>query len=262
VVASGGIVQPLAESYTAKFLKAGMQVRGERVLAFIGLGSVLSWVAYLLLAGPPPLQGFLAFPIVFAVAAFGLDVWLKSRMKKRLRMFNDQLEMALQLISGGLRAGLGLRQALVVVGQESPEPIRSEFLRVIGQTNVGLSIYDALDQLAKRMPCPEMVILSRSLRTQSQTGGNLVRLLEQLANTIKARRRIERKIKAISAEGIASGYVIGGLPVGVAIMLMVLMPDMRHSLISSTIGHYAIAGAIVLEGIGAFLISLILKMDI
>jgi len=257
-----GVWQPLAESYHAKFLKAGMIVKGERVLAGIGIGSVLIWALYLLTQRPGPLEGFLAFPIVFAVAALGVDVYIKRQTKRRLRKFNDQLEMALVLMSSGLRAGLGLRQALVVVGQESPDPIRTEFLRVIAQTNVGLSMYDALDALARRMPCQEMVILSRSLRTQSQTGGNLVRLLEQLAATIKARRRIARKVKAISAEGIASGYVIGALPVGVAVLLMVLMPDMRHSLIATNIGHYAIGAAILLEGIGAFLIMQMLKLDI
>jgi tight adherence protein B len=257
-----GVWQPLAESYHIKFLKAGVIVKGERVLAGIGIGSVLVWMVYLLWQRPAPLQAFLAFPIVFAVAALGVDVYVKRLTARRLRMFNDQLEMALSLMSSGLRAGLGLRQALVVVGQESPEPIRSEFLRVIAQTNVGLSMYDALDALARRMPCQEMVILSRSLRTQSQTGGNLVRLLEQLATTIKARRRIQRKVKAISAEGIASGYVIGALPVGVAIMLMVLMPDMRQSLIGTNIGHYSVGAAILLEALGAFVIMQMLKLDI
>jgi tight adherence protein B len=257
-----GVWQPLAESYHNKFLKAGLVVKGERVLAGIGIGSVLVWLTYLLVERPGPLEGFLAFPIVFALAALGVDVYVKRQQQRRLRKFNDQLEMALSLMSSGLRAGLGLRQALVVVGQESPEPIRSEFLRLIAQTNVGLSIYDALDSLARRMPCPEMVILSRSLRTQSQTGGNLVRLLEQLALTIKSRRRIARKVKAISAEGIASGYVIGALPVGVAVLLMILMPDMRHSLIATNVGHYAVGAAILLEAIGAFFIMQMLKLDI
>jgi len=261
-VVASGVFKPLADSYRDKFFNAGIVVRGERVMAFMGIGSVVAWVAYVFIAGPPPLQAVLAFPIIFAVAAVGVDYWVKYQIRRRLRKFNDQLEMALQLMATGLRAGLGLRQALVVVGQESPEPIRSEFLRVIRQTNVGLSIYDALDQLARRMPCAEMVILARSLRTQAETGGNLVRLLEQLALTIKARRRIERKVKAISAEGVASGYVIGGLPVGVAVLLVIMMPDMRHALLFTTVGHFAILAACILEGIGAFLISVILKMDI
>jgi tight adherence protein B len=112
------------------------------------------------------------------------------------------------------------------------------------------------------MPSAEMTMFSRTIRIQSQTGGNLVKVIEHLAATIKARRRLQRKIRAISAEGRASGWVIGMLPVGVAVILVVTQPDMRKAIFSTFPGHMSLIAMAVLEGIGAFIIASMLKIDV
>ena len=111
------------------------------------------------------------------------------RIARRLDAFITQLELALRLIAGGLRVGLGLRQALTIVIEELPDPARYEFLRVIGQTNIGVSILDAMDDLAERMPSNETLMMARVIRMQSQTGGDLARVLEQLAERSKTAAR-------------------------------------------------------------------------
>ena len=134
-------------------------------------------------------------------------------MQRRLDAFITQLEPAMRLIGGGLRVGLGLRQALAIVIDELPDPARYEFRRVIGQTNIGVSIYDAIDDLAARMPSHESMMISRVFRVQSETGGDLARILDQLADTIKARRQVQRKTSSLTAEGRMSAWVLMAIPV-------------------------------------------------
>jgi tight adherence protein B len=123
-------------------------------------------------------------------------------------------------------------------------------------------MYDALDGLAERLVSNEMTMLARSIRLQSQTGGNLAKVLEQLASTIKERRRLERKIKAITAEGRATGGIISALPIGVGLMILGTNAGMRDAMLNTDIGHMALGLAIALESIGVFVLAMMIRVDI
>jgi tight adherence protein B len=253
---------PLTETYSLGLVQAGINTRPQDLVIGITAGGVVAWVAYMFAFKPDLLQGIMALPIllIFAFGACGLIV--RKLVARRLAKFTNQLELVLRLIVSGLRAGLSIRQALLMVVEQSPDPARHEFMRVIGQTNIGISMYDALDQLAARLTSNEMTMLTRAIRLQSQTGGNLAKVLEQLASTIKERRRLQRKISAITSEGRATGGIIGALPVGVGIMVMVMNADMRDAMLNTNIGHVALGLAIALEGMGIFIMMMMIKVDI
>jgi tight adherence protein B len=182
--------------------------------------------------------------------------------RRKNERFMPQLESALRMMAGSLRVGLGLRQALVVVAEELPEPAKTEFMRVVGRTNLGVSILDALDEFAERMPSSELTLTVRAIRVQSKTGGDLADLLDSIADTIKARRTLARKVSALTAEGRVSAYVILSMPPGVGLFLALTQPRMGHALVTTTIGHITIAAVIGLEGIAAFVIARMLKVDL
>ena len=182
--------------------------------------------------------------------------------RKRNKVFMPQLESALRMIAGSLRVGLGLRQALVVVAEELADPAKTEFARVVGRTNLGVSILDALDEFAERIPSSELSMTVRAIRVQSQTGGDLADLLETIADTIKARRTLARKVDALTAEGRISAYVILALPVGVGIFLALTQPRMGHALLTTTLGHATVAVVIGLEAAASFVISRMLKVEL
>jgi tight adherence protein B len=211
---------------------------------------------------PDLLQGLLALPILIVFAFVVCGIVVRKLIARRLATFTNQLELVLRLIVSGLRAGLSIRQALLMVVEQSPDPARHEFMRVIGQTNIGMSMYDALDQLAVRLTSNEMTMLTRAIRLQSQTGGNLAKVLEQLASTIKERRRLQRKIKAITSEGRATGGIIGALPIGVGVMVLLMNSEMRDAMFNTYIGHLAFGLAVALEGIGIFVMMMMIKVDI
>ena len=134
-------------------------------------------------------------------------------------------------------------------------------MRVIGQTNIGVSVYDALDALARRMPGNETMMMARAIRIQSQTGGDLGKVLEQLANTIKERRRIHRKIRALTAEGRASAAILAALPAFLSVFISVTEPAMGTALRFTLPGHIAMGIVAVLEGLGVFFLIKMLKIE-
>ena len=150
------------------------------------------------------------------------------RDRRRARHVYAQLEPATRLIAGGLRVGLRPAPSLGYRHRRAPDPARHEFRRVIGQTNLGASIFDAMDYSAERMPSHESLMLARVFRVQSETGGDLARILDQLADTIKDRRQMQRKISSLTAEGRMSAWVLMAIPICLGSFIFVTQQDMAH----------------------------------
>ena len=258
------------EGYLAKFVgsfaadldRAGLRTPAERLGAIVATVTVVLWLVAVIALRPDPLRAILFIPISFALTALGFRFWIKRKVKKRLKAFDDQLELALRLISSGLRVGLSLRQALVLVTEELADPAQTEFNRVIARSNIGVPMDVALDDLVRRVPSEELAMMVDAIQVQSKTGGNLAKILDHLAGTIKGRRAIMRKIAALTGEATLSGWVIGLLPVGVGAFIMIAQPPMRAALVNTAIGHASIAAFVVLEVVGIGVIRAIMKMDI
>ncbi len=256
------MVNALLAEYRTTLDRASITLSVERLAGGIAGGALLAWLAFLFIVRPGPLVAVVALACAFGAAVAGCGFYVKRLVKKRVGAFKGQLELALRMISGGLRVGLSLRQALVLVIDELPDPARHEFMRIVGQTNIGVSIYDALDKLRERMPSEEVLMMVRAIRIQSQTGGNLAKILDNLADTIKSRRRIDRKIKVLTSESRASAFVICAIPFAVGGMIMYMQPHMRDVMLGTLIGHLALAGVVVLEGLGAFTVSKMMSFTV
>ncbi|HEX3468001.1 MAG TPA: type II secretion system F family protein [Candidatus Elarobacter sp.] len=258
------------EGYLAKFVgsfasdieRAGLRIPTERLGAIVGTITVGLWLASVVVIRPNPIYAILLLPLSFAVAALGFRFWIKRKVKARLKAFDAQLELALRLISSGLRVGLSLRQALVLVTEEMGDPAQTEFSRVIARSNIGVPMDVALDDLVRRVPSEELAMMVDAIQVQSKTGGNLGKILDHLAGTIKGRRQIVRKIAALTGEATLSGWVIGLLPVGVGTFIMIGQPAMRHALLTTNVGHMSLIAFTVLEVLGIGVIRGIMRMDI
>lgn len=253
---------PFMEPYQSRLERGGIKIEATdlafRVLAI----AIVTWGVWVMVFHPPGWLAIIGLPGSFVLTFYVTGLWINNRIGKRLKTFNDQLEIALRLMTSGLRAGLGLRQAMIVVVSEMPDPIRIEFNRALNQTSIGVSIYDALDQFNERMPSQEMLMLTRAIRIQSKTGGNLSKMLETLADTIKQRRRIDRKIAAMTSEARASGYVMSGLPVGLLIFIALFQPDMRADLFGTTFGRLMVVASLGMVGLGQFVMNGMSKIDV
>jgi tight adherence protein B len=184
------------------------------------------------------------------------------RVKARTEAFLNQFETVLRLMSSGLRSGLGLQQTLNLVIDETPDPARYEFSRVLGQATIGMSVHDALDDLAGRVKTSETLMMARVVRVNAQTGGDLSHVLDQLAGTIKERRRMRRKVQSLTAEGRAGAAVLAALPIFLGGFIIMTQPDMSHGLLYTPVGHIVFLIIIVLEVLGIFSLNRILQVNI
>jgi tight adherence protein B len=257
-----GLIAPFAAPYRTLLERAAIRTTEKEIAFRMLVTSIVLWGGYVFFERPAAWLGIITLPASFLLTFWGFGLWIKARINKRLETFNNQLEIALRLMTSGLRAGLGLRQALVVVVSEMPDPIRIEFNRVLSQTSIGVSVYDALDALNERMPSSEMLMMSKAIRIQAKTGGNLGRVLETLAETIKQRRRIDRKVAALTSEARASSYVMTALPIFVGIFIMTFQPEMRDSLLGTFYGRLFLFGALACLVLGQYVMNAMSKVEV
>jgi tight adherence protein B len=149
---------------------------------------------------------------------------LRYRMTKRLRAFNSQLPNVLMQLSGSMRAGYGLLQALAYVGQEIPAPAGREFGIVVRDVKLGQSTMAALDDLLDRVESDDLRLVVTAMRIQAETGGNLAEILDTVSETIRERVRIKGELRALTSQQRMAGYVLAGLPIIVFLILMLLNP--------------------------------------
>ncbi len=248
--------------FAADLERAGIKVSSEQIVVGIGGVSLTGWIFVIMVLHPGLILAILLLGMFFGISVMGFRSWINGKVKKRTHAFNEQLEMVLRMISNGLRVGLGMRQAIVLVTEELSDPARGEFLRVFGQTNIGVSLNDALDALVGRMPSEELRMMVNAIQVQSQTGGNLAKIMDHLALTIKGRRAVQRKIKSLTGEAIAGAWVLGALPVLVGGFVMGTQADMRETMITTLPGHIGLTLFFVLEGAGIFTLCRLLSFDV
>jgi tight adherence protein B len=242
--------------------KSGVRREPEQMAITWLTVTVVVWVVIMWLLKPSILVGLLFLPVAGAIGGFAYTGMIKLKVKKRTDAFLDQFENVLRLMASGLRSGLGLRQALSLVTDEMKDPARYEFARVIGQSNIGVSIHDALDDLAGRVQTNETLMMARVIRINSQTGGDLGRVLEQLANTIRERRRMRRKISSLTAEGRLGAIILGSLPVFLGLFIVLTQETMSQGLLFTQTGHVVLMIILFLEIGGIFTLNRILKVNV
>ena len=150
---------------------------------------------------------------------------VNRKAQKRRDLFADQLVPAIDLVSRGLQAGHPAAVALEIVSQEMPDPIGSEFGMAIDEINFGLDRNTALSNMALRFPNGALKFFVSALEIQRETGGNLVEVLNNLSEVMRMRRGMKRKIQAMSSEGKFTMRVVGALPLLIAGVLVLMIPD-------------------------------------
>ncbi|MGF1596919.1 MAG: VWA domain-containing protein [Acidimicrobiales bacterium] len=209
---------------------AGVRLRpGEFLLFSAVVIAVLAMVASVV---GGPLVGVAAL----AAGAVGMRLLLSVRAGRRRNAFADQLTDSIGIMSGGLRVGRGLVQAIELVATESPSPTAEQFRRVVFEIRMGRDPAAALLAAAERMDSPDLAWLTRAVDINRELGGDLTELLEGLAATIRERRRIARHVSALSAEGRASAWVLLAMPVAMFGMLAWRTPDSVALLTGTGVG--------------------------
>ncbi|MGX9144267.1 type II secretion system F family protein [Mesorhizobium sp. 128a] len=188
---------------------------------FLLAGLVLALVLPLIL-GFSSIAGLLAFLLV----GFALPLLVLRRARnKRIVRFAAQLPDALDMIVRSLRAGHPTTVAIALVAREMPDPLGTEFGIVSDEITFGLSLEQAVRKLSQRVGFEGLHLLSVSLSIQAKTGGNLTEILANLSSVLRERQKLRLKIRALSAEGRMSAWIISLFPVVMLALLMIIAPS-------------------------------------
>ncbi|MCE0504425.1 MULTISPECIES: type II secretion system F family protein [unclassified Roseivivax] len=155
----------------------------------------------------------------------GVFFWVNSKAKKRLDMIEEQLPDAIELMVRSLRVGHPFSSAISIVSKEIQDPLATEFGVIADESTYGRDIGEALKHMAERLDMQDLRFLAVAVTIQQQSGGNLAEILEGLSKVIRARFRLFRRVKAITAEAQWSGKFLSGFPVAALIFIQVSKPD-------------------------------------
>jgi tight adherence protein B len=189
-------------------------------------------------------------------------MYLKFRHKRRLNKFNANLAQSLGLIAGGLQAGLSLPQAVDTVVREGNEPIAGEFKRALIEQRLGIDIADALEGVGDRMESQDFAWVVMAIRIQREVGGNLAEILHTVSDTLREREYLRRQVKALSAEGRMSAWLLGALPIGMFGYMMIANREYVGVLYTTGIGWGILATAAFLLGLGSFMMAKMVKVEV
>ena len=189
-------------------------------------------------------------------------VWLLLRRRSRLRKFAKQLPDALELISRALRAGHSLGSGFNLVAEEMRRPISKEFQRAFEEQNLGISLEDALENLTERIPNLDLRFFATAVVLQRQTGGDLAEILDKIGYLVRERFKIWGKVQALTGEGRLSGIVLLALPPVLFLAVYRLNPEYVMPLFTDPMGRKMLAGAIVMQLLGAIVIKKIINIKV
>lgn len=187
-------------------------------------------------------------------------ILVKRARSKRALLFNKQLGDSLSIMSNCMRSGYSFQQALASVAKEMPPPISTEFTRVVREINYGTSMEDALGHMVKRVKNKDLELLVSAVITSLQVGANLSMILDTIAETVTDRIQLREEVRVFSAQGRASGIIIGLLPAVMFVFLMIVNPEYLMGFVNHPIGRILLIASVVLEGLGFFVINKIVNI--
>jgi len=185
--------------------------------------------------------------------------WLNARY---VRKFDEQLTDALGTMSNALRAGFSISQAFESVAESDMHPISDEFALLLQQMRVGVSFDDALASLDKRLGSDDLTLVVTAIDIARKTGGNLTEIFDSISDTIRARMRIERKVRTLTAQGRLQGIIVSLMPFFLCGVMTVMKPGMMIPFLTSINGIVCLAGASVMVMIGWIIIRKIVTIKV
>ena len=199
---------------------------------------------------------------VLLVVGVGPMYTLRFIVKRRRKRFSAQLPDALTILSGSLRAGRSVGQAMDALSRELGDPMGRELRKVVAETRLGRSLHEALDDAAGRIDSKDFSWAVLAMQIQSEVGGNLAELLDQVAATMRERLRMQGEVKALTAEGRASALMLVVLVPGLGLVMAAVNRTYMEPLVTTSIGRIILGISFVMVTGGYFWMNKMIKIDV
>ena len=195
----------------------------------------------------------LRIALALALGATPILYILRVR-RRRLRKFEESLPDAIDLFNRSMKAGHNIHAGLETIAQETFDPVRMEFRKVVEELALGAPIEETLHGLGRRVPIIDLKFFVTGLILQRQTGANMVQVLENLALLVRERLNLVAKIKAATGQQRLSALLLCILPVVVGLGFWILKPEYIELLFTDDVGKMFLTYAVISETIGILLI--------
>jgi tight adherence protein B len=201
--------------------------------------------------------------VLASSVAFGLPMmFISLRAQRRRKRIEEQFPISLDIFVRALRSGHPIASALDLLTQEMDDPIGSEFGLVSDEVSYGAELTDALEAMADRWDLEDMRMFVVSLSVQSETGGNLAEILENLSKVIRARASMFMKVRALSSEGRMTAWMLSVLPVFALVSMFMVNPGFYLDVAGDPMFVFGFAGLILLYLIGVFTIRRMIDLKV
>lgn len=213
---------PLYSLLASKAQKANIAFSPQQLLMIMAGVSVFAFLGLTIGTEAEPAVRIL---IAIAMGVGGVYVWVARKAKKRMDLMDEQLPDAVELMVRSLRVGHPFSSAIAIVAKEVADPLGTEFGMIADEAAYGRDVSEALKEFAERMDSQDLRFLAVAVTIQQTSGGNLAEILHGLSQVIRARFKLFRRVRAITAEAKWSGMFLSAFPIGALIMIQVIQPN-------------------------------------
>lgn len=234
--------------------QAGLKIRQADFILLVACIGVTSGIVGFILGGA------VASLLFFCATPLFAKLTLAILSARRRSMFDAQLGDTLQMLAGGLRAGHSLLRSVDAVSREAEVPTSEEFARLVNETRLGRDLRESMHDAAVRLRSEDFDWVGQAIEIHREVGGDLAEVLDHVGETIRERTQIKGQVRALSAEGRLSAYILVALPVGMFVYMSAVNSAYIATLYTNFIGWVMLGMAVVLLGVGSFWLSRAVKI--
>ena len=250
------------EEIFAKMDKMFVQISKREVMwLVVAMSFGLGFLVFLLFL--PNLLAGTFFAIIMIFVGWSVPKTLMNQLyEMRCNLFVDQLVDGLTIMGNGIKSGLSVPQSMERVVENMGNPISQEFNLALSQIRIGRSLEEALNELGERIPRPDVHMLINSINILKETGGNLAETFATIVSTIRDRQKVEKKIQALTAQGIAQGVIITLVPFLLLLVFWILDSNYIRPMFSTALGWLLLGVMLMLQILGGLMIRRIVKINV
>ncbi len=235
--------------------RAGSQMRPAALL----------WHCLLVGVGLGLVAALITGSSLVSLGALAVGCWLpwvrmQHRVRRRLRAFEEQLADVLMMMSGSLKVGLTFQHSLTAIVDEGQAPASEEFERMLNETQLGRPMDESLAAMGERIDSDDLRFVLMSVGIQREVGGSLAELFQTVSETVRERQQFRRKVRALTAMGRTSAYILVALPFVIVVAVSLLSPGYMDPMWFTTAGHVLIAVMLGLTVLGALFLKRIVTI--
>ena len=233
------------------------RITGAMLMGSFGFGGLIFAVFW-----PNILLGLAIGAVVTILGWRVPKILVDMYYSRRSSRFVDQMVDGLTLMSNGLKSGLSIPQAMKLIVDNMPNPISQEFELMLSQNALGVSLEEVLNDLAKRIPLSDVQMFVTAVNILKDTGGNIAETFDTIAKTIRERIKVEKKIAAVTAQGVMQGTIITLTPFALIVVFYFMDPAYISPLFTQTLGWIMLVVMLALQIVGGLMIRSIVRIKV